>query len=102
MKRKYVAIFCVLAIFGLMMSPILVSGPANAATLEEAIAKAAKGEGKGQINMEAEKGYLGIPGGPKLNPFIGLLWAIWVGWIFSTVGAFGGILMEGKNDIKNS
>ncbi len=29
---------------------------------------------------------------PKLNPIIGLLWAIWVGWIFSTVGAFGGIM----------
>ncbi|MGD9043301.1 MAG: sulfite exporter TauE/SafE family protein [Desulfobacterales bacterium] len=37
-------------------------------------------------------GYLGIPGAPKPNVIIGLLWAIWVGWIFSTVGAFGGIM----------
>jgi uncharacterized membrane protein YfcA len=27
-----------------------------------------------------------------LNLWIGLVWAIWVGWIFSTVGAFGGIM----------
>ncbi len=47
---------------------------------------------KGCINPEAPRGYLGIPGGPKPNPIAGLLWAIWVGWIFSTVGAFGGIM----------
>ena len=29
---------------------------------------------------------------PVINLIIGLLWAIWVGWIFSTVGAFGGIM----------
>ena len=28
----------------------------------------------------------------KINPIIYLLWCIWVGWIFSTVGAFGGIM----------
>ncbi|MGB5987498.1 MAG: sulfite exporter TauE/SafE family protein [Desulfobacterales bacterium] len=37
-------------------------------------------------------GYLGVPGAPKPNVIAGLLWAIWVGWIFSTVGAFGGIM----------
>jgi hypothetical protein len=46
----------------------------------------------GKLDTGAEKGYLGIPGGPQLNPIIGLVWAIWVGWIFSTVGAFGGIM----------
>ena len=60
--------------------------------LGAAVSKADKGTGKGQINPDAERGYLGIPGAPKLNPIIGLLWAIWVGWIFSTVGAFGGIM----------
>ncbi|SFM40274.1 sulfite exporter TauE/SafE family protein [Thermodesulforhabdus norvegica] len=47
---------------------------------------------KGCINPEAPRGYLGIPGAPKPSYLIGLLWAIWVGWIFSTVGAFGGIM----------
>ncbi|WP_022853770.1 sulfite exporter TauE/SafE family protein [Thermodesulfatator atlanticus] len=46
----------------------------------------------GCIDPNAPKGYLGIPGGPKPSPIGGLLWAIWVGWIFSTVGAFGGIM----------
>jgi uncharacterized membrane protein YfcA len=37
-------------------------------------------------------GYLGIPGGPSPSLILGFLWAVWVGWIFSTVGAFGGIM----------
>ncbi|MBW1975316.1 MAG: sulfite exporter TauE/SafE family protein [Deltaproteobacteria bacterium] len=47
---------------------------------------------KGCINPDAPRGYLGIPGAPKPSYIVGLLWAIWVGWIFSTVGAFGGIM----------
>jgi uncharacterized membrane protein YfcA len=44
------------------------------------------------ITPESEPGFLGIPGAPQTNLLLGLLWAIWVGWIFSTVGAFGGIM----------
>ena len=50
------------------------------------------GTGPGQINPDAPKGFLGIPGGPTPFWFYGILWGIWVGWIFSTVGAFGGIM----------
>ncbi|MDZ7665680.1 MAG: hypothetical protein U5K27_10210 [Desulfotignum sp.] len=39
-----------------------------------------------------EPEFLGIPGAPDPSLILGLLWAIWVGWIFSTVGAFGGIM----------
>ncbi|WP_126375677.1 sulfite exporter TauE/SafE family protein [Desulfovibrio ferrophilus] len=46
----------------------------------------------GKLTAGAEPGYLGIPGAPQLNVVLGLIWAIWVGWIFSTVGAFGGIM----------
>jgi len=60
--------------------------------LGRAISKATSGEGKGLIDKDAERGYLGIPGAPKINLLIGFLWAIWVGWVFSTVGAFGGIM----------
>jgi uncharacterized membrane protein YfcA len=60
--------------------------------LGKAISKATAGKGKGLIDKDAEKGYLGIPGAPRLNLWIGFLWAIWVGWVFSTVGAFGGIM----------
>jgi uncharacterized protein len=60
--------------------------------LGKAIQKATSGQGKGLIDNDAERGYLGIPGAPKVNLLLGFLWAIWVGWIFSTVGAFGGIM----------
>jgi uncharacterized membrane protein YfcA len=47
---------------------------------------------KAVIKPGEKAGYLGVPGGPSPNVILGLLWAIWVGWIFSTVGAFGGIM----------
>jgi uncharacterized membrane protein YfcA len=47
---------------------------------------------KAVIKTGEEPGYLGVPGAPSPNVIVGLLWAIWVGWIFSTVGAFGGIM----------
>ncbi len=54
--------------------------------------KGAAGTGPGQIDPKAEPGYLGIPGGVKVNPILAFFWAVWVGWVFSTVGAFGGIM----------
>ena len=60
--------------------------------LGEAVKKAPLGDGPGQINPEAPRGFLGIPGAPKVNPVLAFVWAVWVGWIFSTVGAFGGIM----------
>lgn len=55
-------------------------------------AKTPVGTEKGQINPQAEKGFAGIPGAPKINYAVAFLWAVWVGWIFATVGAFGGIM----------
>ncbi len=92
MRKKYKIVFLVLALAAVIAVPLMMADSAAAGSLEEAINAAAKGTEKGQIDTTAEKGYLGIPGGPHLNPIIGLLWAIWVGWIFSTVGAFGGIM----------
>jgi len=90
MRKTILVVASILLLF--TCAAPLMSDNASAMSLEEAIAEAPQGTEKGQINPDAEKGYLGIPGGPKLNPIIGLLWAIWVGWIFSTVGAFGGIM----------
>ncbi|MCI5221656.1 MAG: sulfite exporter TauE/SafE family protein [Candidatus Electrothrix sp. AR4] len=45
-----------------------------------------------KMNPQAEKGFANIPGAPKINLVVAFLWAIWVGWIFTTVGAFGGIM----------
>ena len=91
MSKTILVVGSILLLFT-FASPAIIPGNAVAASLEDAIGKAAKGTEEGQINVDAEKGYLGIPGAPQLNPIIGLLWAIWVGWIFSTVGAFGGIM----------
>ncbi|MFZ5651685.1 MAG: sulfite exporter TauE/SafE family protein [Bacillota bacterium] len=60
--------------------------------LGAAIAKAPMGTGAGQIDPKAAPGFLGIPGAPKVNPVLAFFWAVWVGWIFTTVGAFGGIM----------
>ena len=57
--------------------------------LGAAIAAAAK---EGKLDMTAEPGFLGIPGAPHVNPVLAFAWALWVGWIFSTVGAFGGVM----------
>lgn len=40
----------------------------------------------------AKPGYVGIPGAPDPNLILAFLWAIWVGWLFSTIGAFGGMM----------
>jgi uncharacterized membrane protein YfcA len=63
-----------------------------AGSLEDAIIDTPKGTEAGKIDPSAKPGFLGIPGGPSPNLIVGFLWAIWVGWIFSTVGAFGGIM----------
>uniref|UniRef100_B3EMN9 Probable membrane transporter protein n=1 Tax=Chlorobium phaeobacteroides (strain BS1) TaxID=331678 RepID=B3EMN9_CHLPB len=68
-------------------TPLPVSG-----RLGEIAAKTPTGLQQGTINPDAEKGFAGIPGAPKINYFVAFLWAVWVGWIFSTVGAFGGIM----------
>jgi uncharacterized membrane protein YfcA len=80
------------ALFIIISSLLLLSPDALADTLSDAIAATPQGTEKGMISSEAKKGYLGIPGAPDVNLIVGFLWAIWVGWIFSTVGAFGGIM----------
>lgn len=76
-----------------IISPLIVIGDtACAGGLEDAIAKAPQGTQEGQIDAKAQPGYLGIPGGKHINLVVAFIWAIWVGWVFSTVGAFGGIM----------
>lgn len=63
-----------------------------AATLAELIAKVPRGAGEGQIDPTKPAGFLGISGAPSVNLVLTFVWAVWVGWIFSTVGAFGGVM----------
>ena len=65
---------------------------AKLSRLEAAIAQAPLGTGPGQIDKNAAPGFLDIPGAPQLNLMIAFAWAVWVGWLFSTVGAFGGVM----------
>ncbi|MHB9074761.1 MAG: sulfite exporter TauE/SafE family protein [Desulfobaccales bacterium] len=91
MKRNTWILFG-MAVILVAFAALVLTAPAEAGKLEEAIAKTPVGTGPGQINAEAPKGFLGIPGGPTPFWFYGILWGVWVGWIFSTVGAFGGIM----------
>jgi len=75
-----------------VMSTVLFVIPAAADKLQDAIAKVPQGVGPGMIDPKAAPGFLGIPGGAKPFWLLGIVWGIWVGWIFSTVGAFGGIM----------
>jgi uncharacterized membrane protein YfcA len=90
--RKDILVFCSLLLLFTVAIPLIGPGDAFADKLSDAIAKAPQGTDKGQIDPNGAPGFLGIPGGPDINLIVGLLWAIWVGWIFSTVGAFGGIM----------
>ncbi len=91
-KQKTAALMVTVLLSAFILFPLL-TGIAGAATpLEEAIAKAPQGTEKGQIDPNAAPGYLGIPGAPTPNAIVAFLWAVWVGWIFSTVGAFGGVM----------
>lgn len=81
-----------LLVAAVFVLPIALAGEAHAGKLQDAIAKAPQGVEKGQIDPTAKPGYLGIPGGLQINLFVAFIWAVWVGWVFSTVGAFGGIM----------
>lgn len=91
MKPSYTWLFIIL-MAAVLLLPLVTSSPAMADSLSDAIAAAPQGTEKGQIDPAAPKGVLEIPGAPAPGLVICFLWAVWVGWIFSTVGAFGGIM----------
>lgn len=88
MKASTKWTLCVMA-FAIFAVLFFTAMPVSADNLSDAISK---GIADGKIAKDAEPGFLGIPGAPKVNYIVGFLWAIWVGWIFSSVGAFGGIM----------
>ncbi len=90
--RKRIFLICALILAGAVLLTMSMPDVASADALKDAIDKAPKGTGNGQIDPKAEAGYLGIPGGIHVNPILAFFWAVWVGWVFSTVGAFGGIM----------
>ena len=89
MKKRTKWVLCILLVFSVLVVPLMTASSVSADSLSEAISQ---GISDGKITKDAAPGFLGIPGAPKVNYIVGFLWAIWVGWIFSTVGAFGGIM----------
>jgi len=89
-QRKWIVIGILAAVA--VVGTIVLTEPVLAGKLEDAIAKTPQGTGKGMIDPKAAPGFMGIPGAPNPFWFYGILWGVWVGWIFSTVGAFGGIM----------
>ncbi|NNG01701.1 MAG: sulfite exporter TauE/SafE family protein [Desulfobacteraceae bacterium] len=84
---------CYLMLFMMMVSLLAIPAATSyAMSVDEALSQTPQGTEKGQIDPDAEPGLLGIKGAPKPSIVVGFFWAIWVGWIFSTVGAFGGIM----------
>ena len=91
MTRKTQLIIAGLAVL-MVMATLVLAEPALAGKLEDAIAKTPVGEAAGMIHPGAVRGFMGIPGAPHQFFLFYILWGIWVGWIFSSVGAFGGIM----------
>lgn len=89
MKNKWIFLGALTALLVLAAGTVMAAD--GSSVLSNAIAKQVE-LAPNTINMQAEPGYLGIPGGPKVNMLLAFGWALWVGWIFSTVGAFGGVM----------
>jgi uncharacterized membrane protein YfcA len=91
MRNKNLLVFFFLMAVA-VVATLALAEPSWAGKVADAIAKTPQGTGPGQINPAAPKGILGIPGAPRPFWIFCIFWGIWVGWIFSTVGAFGGIM----------
>jgi uncharacterized protein len=91
MRNKTVLIIFFLAALA-VVATLALTEPSWAGKLEEAIAKTPQGTGPGMIHPDMAKGFMGIPGAPHHFWLFYILWGIWVGWIFSSVGAFGGVM----------
>jgi hypothetical protein len=91
MQRKTFIIIGLLTLVA-VMAILALTEPSWAGKLEDAIAKTPQGVGKGMIDVNAKPGFMGIPGAPSHFWLLYILWGVWVGWIFSSVGAFGGIM----------
>jgi len=91
--QKKLASFLVIVVICLTVGlPLLTATAAHADKLADAIATAPIGTEAGHIDPSKASGFLGIPGAPDPGMIMCFLWAVWVGWIFSTVGAFGGVM----------
>ncbi|WP_020589924.1 sulfite exporter TauE/SafE family protein [Desulfobacter curvatus] len=89
MKFKWFVLFLTAAA---LILPMMAATPVMADPLADAIAAVPQGTGPGQIDPSAPAGIFGIPGAPSPSLLLCFCWAVWAGWIFSTIGAFGGVM----------
>lgn len=92
MQKRTISLLVLFVMCLALALPLVTAATAHADKLTDAIAATPQGTEKGQIDPTAKPGFLGIPGAPAPGMVAGFLWAVWVGWIFSTVGAFGGVM----------
>jgi uncharacterized protein len=93
MYRKFVVVLMLSLFAAMVMAPLMSGGEAFAeGPLERAIAKAPKGTEPGQIDPDAPPVTWASPVPSRSTCWWLLSGPIWVGWVFSTVGAFGGIM----------
>ncbi len=85
-------LFALFILITLILVVFAGSSSVYADALADAIAGTPQSTDPGMIDPQASRGFLNIPGAPKQNILWALLWSVCVGWIFSTVGAFGGIM----------
>ncbi len=108
--KKFALLIVLFFTFSFLVAPVVISlaaeNPPAANTLvtdkmpekvKDAINKSLQDPKTAEGTMKAidpskPAGFLGIPGAPSPNLIGAFFWALWVGWIFSTVGAFGGIM----------
>jgi hypothetical protein len=108
--RKFTLLVTMVFVLSFLSTPVFVSLAAENASapgalvtdkmpdkVKEAINKSLKDPAQAEKTRKAidpgkPMGFLGIPGAPDPSLIAAFLWALWVGWIFSTVGAFGGIM----------
>ena len=91
-KKLFMACLAALVLFLALQGTVLAETPdvvQDPHALEQAIDAA---HDQGLLNKEDPEGYLGIPGAPQISLILAFFWACLVGWVFSTVGAFGGIM----------
>ncbi len=91
-RKIFLACLAAMALFLALQGTVMADTPEAVRAphaLEEAIQAA---HNQGLLNTDDPPGYLGIPGGPQINLVLAFFWACLVGWVFSTVGAFGGIM----------
>lgn len=82
MKKYALTFFFILTILAIGIGSV-------AGAMQESVEEAVT---QGGVDMAQNPGFLGIPGAPEINLLMAFLWAIWVGWVFSTIGAFGGVM----------